>query len=319
MGSLLAIAGIQSFSPTSLHDRVFIFADELADLGDALKLGAFMGVFEPMRYRDLAIEAEQLGCESVWLPDHLIVPADTAGTPGAPANAGQTADVHPHLPASSPFADCVISLADIAAHTTSIRLGTCVYVAALRHPFVVARTWQSLDLISAGRAILGVGAGWLRSEWTAAQTPFAGRGRRLDETIDICRRLWTEERTSFTGEFFEFDEVEFWPKPVQPGGPPIHVGGSSPAAFDRAARRGDGWAPMDQTPDSITESVARMSELRQAYGRAHLPFEVSVPVMDLGEMDRWRATGAVDRVLVGCRRDADATRSEIVNAAMMLR
>src|SRR4051812_6983895 len=165
-----------------------------------MQIGAMVGVYDPMSFADLADEAEQLGFESFWVPEHLVLPVGMSGRPGAPAAEG-SADDHPHVPAETPLADPFVALAHIAARTTSIRLGTAVYVPGLRSPFVVARACATLDLLSDGRLELGVGGGWLRAEWEAAQVPFAGRGARLDELLGICR-LWTEDVISHRGDFY---------------------------------------------------------------------------------------------------------------------
>src|SRR6185369_1943026 len=112
-----------------------------------------------------------------------------------------------------------------AAKTERIRLGTGVYNIGLRHPFVTARAVQTLDVVSGGRVELGIGASWLAEEWVATQLDFASRGRRVDETIAVVRRLWSEPEVTHRGEFFSFERVVFEPKPVQKPGPPILIGG----------------------------------------------------------------------------------------------
>ena len=128
----------------------------------------------------------------------------------------------------------------LAAHTTTIRLGTWVYVLPLRHPFAAARSFATLDVLSGGRAEVGVGVGWLEGEFAAAGVDFASRGRRTDEALEVCRRLWSEPTVEHHGEFFSFPPVAFEPKPIQRPWPRLHVGGESPAALRRAARFGGG-------------------------------------------------------------------------------
>src|SRR5207253_5783829 len=110
---------------------------------------------------------------------------------------------------------------------------------------------------SGGRGIAGVGGSWLESEWQAAQLDFASRGRRVDEALEVCRRLWSEEVVDHHGEFFDFRPVMFEPKPVQKPWPPIVVGGESAPALRRAARFGDGWVGLDHTPEPVAGPVAR--------------------------------------------------------------
>ena len=144
--------------------------------------------------------------------------------------------------------------------TSTIRLGTYVYNLALRHPFVAARAVQSLNVLTGGRVEFGVGAGWSAAEWAATGLDFTSRGRRLDECIDVVRLLWNESRPEYTGEFFDFPPVVFEPKPAQ-GLVPIHVGGESDAAMDRAARLGDGWIGMNHTVESAADAVSKVRAL----------------------------------------------------------
>src|SRR4051794_2301512 len=173
------------------------------------------GVYDPGCFADLADEAEQLGFESFWLPEHLVLPVGMSGRPGASAVDGRVDD-HPHVPADTPLADPLLALAHIAARTTSIRLGTAVYVPALRSPFVVARAGLTLDLLCGGRFDFGVGGGWLRAEWEAAQVPFAGRGARLDELIEIFRRPWGGEGGSPPGGLYAVGGPRLEAQPGEP-------------------------------------------------------------------------------------------------------
>ena len=148
-----------------------------------------------------------------------------------------------------------------------VRLGTHVYNIGLRHPFTAARGVQTVDLLSGGRFEFGIGASWLEEEWRATGLDFATRGRRVDEAIEVCKRLFAEPTVTHHGEFFTFDEVVFEPKPVQRPRPPILVGGESKAALRRAARLGDGWLGMGHTFDSAAERIATLRTLLAEYGR----------------------------------------------------
>ena len=154
------------------------------------------------------------------------------------------------MPPDTPIYDAFAYLAFLAARTERVRLGTHVFNIGLRHPFTTARGVQTVDLLSSGRFEFGIGASWLEEEWDATELDFATRGRRVDEAIEVCKRLWTEETVTHHGEFFAFDEVVFEPKPVQQPWPPILVGGESKAALRRAARLGDGWIGMGHTFES---------------------------------------------------------------------
>jgi probable F420-dependent oxidoreductase len=179
-----------------------------------------------------------------------------------------------------------------------VKLATHVYLLGLRHPFISARAIATLDIVSGGRAIVGIGAGWLGTEWEAIGLDFATRGRRVDEALDVCRRLWTDEVIEQHGEFFSFDPVMFEPKPVQKPHPPVIVGGESPPALRRAARAGDGWVGLDHTLESIGEPMTRLRRLREDAGRADEPFEVTVggPVTSEDDIKRWEEAG-VDRLI----------------------
>jgi probable F420-dependent oxidoreductase len=206
----------------------------------------------------------------------------------------------PPVPPSVPVFDCFAYLSYLAGRTERIRLGTHVYNLALRHPFVAARAVQTLDVVSGGRAEIGVGASWLAEEWHAAGLDFHTRGRRLDEALHVCTRLWSEEVIEHRGEFFDFNPVMFEPKPIQKPWPPIHIGGESDAALRRAARVGDGWIGITHTLESVRRPVKLLTRLREEAGRAGKPFEVTIggPVASRDDMARWEDAG-VDRLIVG--------------------
>ena len=255
-------------------------------------LGVALGRLHPAFHLDATLEAERLGFESVWLPEHLVFPVDLTGSPFPGAE-------HPPVPPSTPVFDCFAYLAWLAGRTERVRLGSHVYLLGLRHPFVSARAIQTLDHVSGGRALVGVGAGWLESECRAAGVEFASRGRRLDEAMAVCRRLWTEPVVAHEGAFFRFEPVMFEPKPVQKPHPPLLVGGESPAALRRAARDGDGWLGLDHTPDSAAALVARLRALRAEAGRGERPFSVTVGATLTRAADLAAfARAGVDRVIV---------------------
>jgi len=233
-----------------------------------VKLGIALGALHPAFFEAAVTEAERLGFESAWLPEHLVLPVEMSGSPFP-------GDEHPPVPPTTPVFDAFAMLAWLAGLTSRIRLGTNVYLLGLRHPFVAARAVQTLDVVSGGRAEIGIGAGWLREEWSAAGLDPRTRGRRLDEALAVCRRLWTEEFVSHAGEFHSFPEVAFEPKPVQRPHPPIHVGGESEAALSRAARVGDGWIGLHHTPQTARPLVERLRALRSELGR-ETPFECTV-------------------------------------------
>jgi probable F420-dependent oxidoreductase len=240
----------------------------------------------------VAVAAEAAGCESVWVPEHLIWP--TVIEPVYPYSESGEPPVALDVPTFDPW----VLLGWIAAHTSRIRLGTGVYILPLRDPHVTARAVASLDLVSGGRALLGVGVGWLAEEFAIAGQDFSTRGARTDEAIDILRVLWSEAPASYEGRHYAFPPVHFEPKPPQGARLPIVVGGESEPALRRAARLGDGWIGLRHTPESAARIVARLTELRAAAGRADEPLEITVGIPGSAtaqDVARYAAAG-VDRV-----------------------
>jgi probable F420-dependent oxidoreductase len=256
-----------------------------------MRFGIALGRMHPAMFAAAAEAADELGFESLWFPEHLVLPVAMEGSPFAGAE-------HPPVPPSTPVFDVFAYLAFLAGRTRRIRLGTHVYNLALRHPFVAARAVQTADVVSAGRIELGVGAGWLRSEWEAAGLDFSTRGARLDEALVVCRALWSQEHVEHRGRFFAFDAVMFEPKPVQRPHPPVSIGGESPAALRRAAAH-DGWIGLEHTPESVRRPVELLRELRREAGTSEQPFVVTVGGRVETENDVGRfAEAGVDRLIV---------------------
>ncbi len=225
-----------------------------------MKIGISMGTLHPRLWVEATREADRLGYESVWMPEHLVIPLAMTDSP----HAGED---HPPIPANVPVFDAFSYLGFLAGQTEQIHFGTQVYNIGLRHPFVVARAVTTLDIISGGRLEFGIGASWLRAEWEAVGLDLSTRGRRVDEALGVCRRLWSEEVVEHHGEFFDFGPVMFEPKPVQRPWPPLHIGGDGPAALRRAALLGDGWIPMNHSAEQIPPAASRMARLRADAGR----------------------------------------------------
>ncbi|MEU4228405.1 TIGR03619 family F420-dependent LLM class oxidoreductase [Nonomuraea sp. NPDC026600] len=270
-----------------------------------MRFGVPLGLIHPAAWKDVAVAADELGFESVWLPEHLVFSTDLslALYPGTS---------EPGIKPSTPLFDAPAYLCWLAALTSKIRLGTAVHLFALRHPFVSARAFATLDVVSSGRAICGVGAGWYRGEWDAAGIPFASRGARLDEAIEVARQLWSSPVVTHSGQFYSFPEVAFEPKPVQHR-LPILCGGESPAALRRAASLCDGWISMPHTLESIRPQLSRLAALR-GEGR----FSVTAHAYSLASPDEvadWAGLG-VDRLIVRpWKRSRDAVSSLAAFAA----
>jgi probable F420-dependent oxidoreductase len=256
-----------------------------------VKFAVTFGRMHPRLWVEAAEAADRLGFESLWLPEHLVLPIAMAGSPFAGAE-------HPPVPPTTQLFDPASLLSFVAARTSRVRLGTYVYLLGLRHPFITARAFATLDWLSGGRAVIGAGAGWLRSEWEALGIDPSTRGGRLDEAIDVCRRLWTEPTVAHDGRYFPFAEVAFEPKPVQQP-IPILIGGESPVALRRAGRLGDGWIGMGGSPETAAAAVATMRAHRAESGRLEAPFEVTLGGACTSEEDvaAWEAAG-VDRLIV---------------------
>ena len=256
-----------------------------------MKFGVTLMGMNPKFWTDGARAAEAAGFESVWLPEHLVFPVQMSGSP-------ETGHDEPPIPSSMPAFDVFVSLGAIAASTTDLRLGTNVYNIGLRHPFVTARAVATLDVLSNGRVELGIGSSWLAEEWAATGLDFKSRGRRVDEAIEVCRRLWSEDVIEHHGEFFDFQPVMFNPKPVQQPQPSLLIGGDGAAAKRRAALVGDAWMPMNHDLDALAPALREINERRAAAGReGETTLTVSGRVESLADVDRYRAIG-VDRLVV---------------------
>jgi probable F420-dependent oxidoreductase len=271
----------------------------------AIKVGTSIGMLNPKYFLDVAVAADELGFESLWMPEHLVFPESMAGSPFE-AEEGDAA--HPPVPPETPLFDVFAYLAFLAGKTRRIRLGTNVYLLGLRHPFVAARAIQTFDIVSGGRAEIGVGAGWLSSEWTAAGLDPASRGRRLDEALTVCKRLWSEESVAHEGEFYRFDAVKFEPKPVQQPYPPIHVGGESTAALRRVACHGDGWYGIGHTLETVQPVLQKLRQIVEAEGRDFDELEIitASEVRSPDELRQWEDLGVTRLVVNPWRRGREA-------------
>jgi probable F420-dependent oxidoreductase len=266
----------------------------------ALAIGVDLGRCNPARWLDVARAADELGYESVWVPEHLVFPAEIRSAPTADGS-------HRAVDPRTPVFDAFVVLASLATATTSLRLGTNVFNIGLRHPFTTARSVVTLDVVSGGRVELGIGASWLEQEWDAVGLDFASRGARIDEALHVCRRLWTEDVVEHHGDSFDFEPVVFEPKPVQ-AHVPVHVGGDSARALRRAAELGDGWIGMVHDPASFGQACATLDARCRAAGRDPATVQRTALAGDPGPGDlaAWAATGATRLIVAPWRRSAEA-------------
>jgi probable F420-dependent oxidoreductase len=205
-----------------------------------------------------AREAERRGVASLWISDHVIFPRTATGRyPGGR---------FPHPP-DRPYLEPVTVLTAAAVATERARLGSSVFILGHRHPVVMAKMLASIDALSGGRLICGVGVGWWKEELEILGVPFHARGRQADEAIRVFKALWTMDNPAFEGEFFRFRDIGFAPKPVQRPHPPIWVGGDSPGAFRRVVTLGDGWHATSKTPAQLREALPRLRAAADAVGR----------------------------------------------------
>jgi probable F420-dependent oxidoreductase len=222
-----------------------------------------LGVFLPISGRaaapvlmDAARRAEALGFDSVWAADRIVIPWEIK------TEYPYSADNVFIVPPDRPFLEPLTCLAFLAGGTTTITLGMSVLVLPYRHPLYWAKIATTLDHLSRGRFILGVGVGWMVEEFAALGAPFHQRGAQADEALQVAKALWEEERPKFDGRFYKFGEVAFNPKPLQHPRIPIWVGGEGEAAQRRAGRHGDAWFPYF-VRISPRELAARFDNVRR--------------------------------------------------------
>jgi probable F420-dependent oxidoreductase len=209
----------------------------------AVQFGAFLSMHPPAEQFALARRCEALGLDSLWTGDHV--------------------SFH------NPLYESLTLLASYASITSRIKLGTGVYLLALRRPTVVAKITSTLDALCGGRLIFGVGVGGENpKEFEACGVPHRERGARVSEGIDVVRALWRDTPASFKGRFTQFEGVSIDPKPVQRPGPPIWIGGRSDAALGRAGRQGDGWISYVVQPERYAQSLAKIRRAADEAGRS---------------------------------------------------
>jgi probable F420-dependent oxidoreductase len=207
---------------------------------------------------EVARAAEDAGLDSLWVADHVVHPlgAGSRYPYGDP----------PFAPEDG-FLEALTTLAVVAGATERVALGTSVLVPTMRQPLLVAKTIATLDVLSKGRTLVGVGAGWWREEFAALGAPFERRGARMDEQLELLRALWRDGAVAHRGRFYEIDELVCEPRPVRPGGPPILVGGMGPRARRRAATLGDGWHALGSHADTLAEGFADVRRIAREAGR----------------------------------------------------
>ena len=239
---------------------------------------------------DVARDAEQRGFESLWLPEHTHIPVSRktpyAGGAELPKEYAHTLD---------PF----VALAAVATATKRIRLATGISLLIERDTITMAKTLATLDLLSNGRAILGVGGGWNREEAEHHGVEWSKRFQKLEEQISAIKVIWANEEASFHGEHVRFDPIWSWPKPIQRPHPPIVLGGETDHTLRRVIKHCDGWLPRARNPETVVRGIARLNELAQEADRDPESISVNVfaPRPDAELIDRFKSMGVARIVL----------------------
>ncbi len=219
-------------------------------LADTLRYGWMTAMSDADEVREVVALAERSGLDSLWVGDHIAF--------------------------TVPILDPLLQLAQAAVLSERLLLGTSVYLLPLRHPVPVAKQVATLDLLSGGRLLFGVGVGGeFPNEYAACGIPRRERGARLTESIQVLRALWSGKEVNHAGNFFPFERVRMQPPPRQPGGPPIWCGGRSRAALERAGRLADGWVSYVVTPEMYRESLQTIAAAADAAGRALTRFDTA--------------------------------------------
>jgi len=224
---------------------------------------------QPELLAHLAVSAEQCGVESLWTVEHVVIPQGYQ-SPYPYAKDGK-------IPGGEDVAipDPLLPLSYVAALTTKVKLATGVMILPQRNPLYVAKEMATLDLLSHGRTILGIGSGWLKEEFDALGLDFHVRGARTDEAIKALRAVWNDNPSSFHGKHFNFGPLMSFPKPAQKGGIPVVIGGHSPAAARRAGRLGDGFFPAIADAAKLKELFGIMRDEAHKHGRNADAIELS--------------------------------------------
>ena len=219
----------------------------------------------------VAQHAETVGFESVWTGEHLVLPDPQ------PANL--------RLPPTLPLLDTVVALSVVAANTSTITLASGIIQLPLRNPVVLAKELASLDVVSGGRLVVGVGAGYVATEFDAVGVSMTERGGRMDDYIDAMRALWSMDHPHHDGPFVSFTGLNTHPRPVQRPGPPIVIGGESPGALQRAITRGNGWYGFNIDPPLARDCIDALAKLAGEHERPPGLGELELTITPVGTLD----------------------------------
>jgi probable F420-dependent oxidoreductase len=228
-----------------------------------------MGVENVDQMIALARKAEDVGIESVWTFEHVMIPVDYESKyPYSP-------DGKMGAPPETNLIDPLIALSAIAQNTTSLRLGTGVNILPQVSPLYLAKQAASLDFISNGRFMLGVGIGWLREEFQALGVPFERRGARFDDYVEAMKKVWSGDVVEHKSDFVEWSGFKSYPVPVQKPHVPVIIGGSKGKVFERIAKHGDGWYAPGSGVEQMADLIGQMRKACEQFGRDPSTVEIS--------------------------------------------
>ncbi len=231
-----------------------------------------LGYATPEEMLAIAPAAEEAGFAGLLLSDHVFVPEDRKSA----YPYSESGD--PDFPKSASFPENFVTIGVLAQRTTRLRFATNVYILPLRHPVEVAKGLGSAAVFSDNRAILGVGAGWMKDEFDVLGRTFEQRGARIEEQVEVRRKLLSGDVVEHDGEYFSFPAMQMQPAPTKPV--PIWMGGQNPAALRRAGQIADGWSGSGQTYDEAVEILTTIASIRRDAGRADQSFEAIVPFVE---------------------------------------
>jgi probable F420-dependent oxidoreductase len=248
----------------------------------------------------LAQCAEEAGFESLWCPEHVVMSKADDATPYRGSPDGKM----DRLARRGGIPDPLIWLTYVAAATKTVRLGTNVLILPEHQPVVLAKAAATLDHLSKGRLLLGIGVGELPEEYEACGMDFTNRGKRMDEYIEACNLLWREDVATYHGEYVNFDQMECRPRPVERH-IPIHIGGNSKAAFRRAGTYGDGYFPFifhsEDLHEALPRAINQAKESARLAGRDPDSLEITSGGARTIEEAEWYASVGVDRIGIAIR------------------
>jgi len=228
-----------------------------------------VGVTAPEQIITTVQTAEAAGFESAWTFEHVMMPVDNKSK--YPYNESGDLGVSP----DTPFFDPLITLAALAAHTTTIRLGTGVNIVAQTNPLLLAKQVASLDLFCGGRLIFGAGIGWLQQEFDAMGVPFARRGARFDDYIVAMKKVWSGDIVEHESDFLSWHGFKSYPLPAQKAAMPIVIGGNAGKIFQRIAKYGDGWFIPPSAPTLMREQLVELRKVCESEGRNYDDIELT--------------------------------------------